>query len=124
MDRDQRVADSRHLARTPWDEPPSFGMLGFIVTVEALFISLFVLISQGQQGERDRIRADLDYQVNLKAHQEVMQLHQKLDRLQRGDALQTGLQPLSTSSRRSSLLAMNLIRQRRCPTVDGPRGSE
>ena len=67
--------------KSPWDDPPSFGTLGFMVTVEALFISLFVLISQGQQGERDRIRADLDYQVNLKAHQEVMQLHQKLDRL-------------------------------------------
>ena len=66
---------------TPWDDPPSFGTLGFMVTIEALFISLFVLISQGQQGERDRIRSDLDYQVNLKAHQEVMQLHQKLDKL-------------------------------------------
>ena len=67
--------------RETWDDPPSFGTLGFMVTVEALFISLFVLISQGQQGERDRIQADLDYQVNLKAHQEVMQLHQKVDRL-------------------------------------------
>ena len=66
---------------TPWDDPPSFGTLGFMVTIEALFISLFVLISQGQQGQRDRIRADLDYQVNLKAHQEVVHLHQKLDRL-------------------------------------------
>ena len=72
----------KNTGRTPWDDPPSFGTLGFMVTVEALFISLFVLISQGQQGERDRIQADLDYQVNLKAHQEVMQLHQKLDRLQ------------------------------------------
>jgi CRP/FNR family cyclic AMP-dependent transcriptional regulator len=65
----------------PFDEAP-FGLLGFLITVEALFISLFVLISQSQQGVRDRIRADLDYQVNLKAHQEVMQLHQKVDRLQ------------------------------------------
>jgi len=72
----------KNIGRTPWDEPPSFGTLGFMVTIEALFISLFVLISQGQQGERDRIRADLDYQINLKAHQEVMQLHHKLDRLQ------------------------------------------
>ena len=40
------------------------------------------MISQNQQSERDRIRADLDYQVNLKAHQEVMQLHQKVDRLE------------------------------------------
>ncbi len=69
------------MGRKPFDEAP-FGLLGFIITVEALFISLFVLISQAHQGVRDRIRADLDYQVNLKAHQEVMQLHQKVDRLQ------------------------------------------
>ena len=72
----------KQMGRTPWDDPPSFGTLAFLVTIEALFISLFVLISQSQQSERDRIRADLDYQVNLKAHQEVMQLHQKVDRLQ------------------------------------------
>jgi len=75
------IFSERWLGRKPFDEPP-FGLLGFIITVEALFISLFVLISQAQQGVRDRIRADLDYQVNLKAHQEVMQLHQKVDRLQ------------------------------------------
>ncbi|HWE97087.1 MAG TPA: cyclic nucleotide-binding domain-containing protein [Tepidisphaeraceae bacterium] len=70
------------LGRHTFDEPPSFSLLGFIITIEALFISLFVLISQSHQGVRDRIRADLDYQVNLKAHQEVMQLHQKVDRMQ------------------------------------------
>lgn len=67
---------------SPFDLAPTFSVLSFIVTSEALFVTLFVLISQNQQSERDRIRADLDYQVNLKAHQEVMQLHQKLDRLQ------------------------------------------
>lgn len=58
-----------------------FGLAGFICSVEALFISLFVLVSANQQGDRDRIRADLDYQVNLKAQYEVMQLHRKIDRL-------------------------------------------
>ncbi|HEX4792493.1 MAG TPA: cyclic nucleotide-binding domain-containing protein [Humisphaera sp.] len=75
------MVSKRWFHKDPFDEAP-FGLLGFIITVEALFISLFVLISQSQQGTRDRIRADLDYQVNLKAHQEVMQLHQKVDRLQ------------------------------------------
>jgi uncharacterized membrane protein len=59
-----------------------FGLAGFICSVEALFISLFVLVSANPQGDRDRIRADLDYQVNLKAQYEVMQLHRKLDRVQ------------------------------------------
>ena len=71
----------KEMNRPTFDDPPTFGTLGFAVTIEALFISLFVLISQGQQGERDRIRADLDYQVNVKAHQELMQLHTKVDRM-------------------------------------------
>jgi CRP/FNR family transcriptional regulator, cyclic AMP receptor protein len=77
--------------KEPFDDPNSFGLLGFIITVEALFISLFVLISQAHQGVRDRIRADLDYQVNLKAHQEVMQLHQKVDRMHTALAQAGGL---------------------------------
>ena len=64
-----------------YDEPPTFFTLGFIITLEAILLSMFVLNSQKQQAERDRIKADLDYQVNLKAHQEVMQLQQKVDRL-------------------------------------------
>ena len=66
----------------PFDKPPEYGVLALITQVEALFISFFVLISQSQQSIRDRIRADLDYNVNLKAHQEVMQLHRKVDLLQ------------------------------------------
>ncbi len=54
-----------------FDEPPTFFTLGFIVCVESILLSMFVLNSQRQQAERDRIRADLDYQVNLKAHSEV-----------------------------------------------------
>ncbi|HEY7116136.1 MAG TPA: DUF1003 domain-containing protein, partial [Tepidisphaeraceae bacterium] len=44
------------------------------------------LVSQNRAGEKDRIRADLDYQVNLKAHLEVMQLHRKIDRIERAVA--------------------------------------
>jgi uncharacterized membrane protein len=69
------------MGKEAFDAAP-FGLAGFICSVEALFISLFVLVSANQQGERDRIRADLDYQVNLKAQYEVMQLHRKLDRLE------------------------------------------
>ena len=80
-------------ASGPFDDPPAFSLLAFIITVEALFISLFVLISQAQQGIRDRIRSDLDYQVNLKAHQEVMQLlHRKVDRLESVDHKGGGVQ--------------------------------
>src|SRR4051812_16745774 len=62
-------------------DPYPYNLLTMTVSLEAIFLSIFVLISQNRSGEKDRIRADLDYQVNLKAHHEIMQLHQKLDRL-------------------------------------------
>jgi CRP/FNR family cyclic AMP-dependent transcriptional regulator len=76
-----RAYDPQHPPKF-FDEPPTFFTLGFIITLEAILLSMFVLNSQKQQAERDGIRADLDYQVNLKAHSEVMQLHQKIDRLE------------------------------------------
>ncbi len=62
-------------------DPFPFGLLTLIVSLEAIFLAIFVLISQNRSGEKDRIRADADYQVNLKAHHEIMQLHQKIDKL-------------------------------------------
>lgn len=63
------------------DEPPTFFWLGFMITIESIVVSIFVLNSQRRQAERDRVRADLEYQVNVKAHIEVMELHRKIDRL-------------------------------------------
>jgi uncharacterized membrane protein len=42
---------------------------------------VFVLISQNRQAEKDRIRSDIEYQVNLKAELEVAHLHEKVDHL-------------------------------------------
>ncbi len=66
--------------RNGWDPFP-FQLLTMLGTLEAIFLSIFVLISQNRQSEKDRVRADLDYQVSLKAHVEMMQLHRKLDEL-------------------------------------------
>jgi uncharacterized membrane protein len=63
------------------DQPPTFFWLGFIITTESIVIGMFVLNSQRRQAERDRVRADLEYQVAVKAHVEVMELHRKVDRL-------------------------------------------
>lgn len=68
------------LGEKGWDPYP-YGLLTMVVSLEAIFLSIFVLISQNRSGEKDRIRADADYQVNLKAQHEIMQLHQKLDQL-------------------------------------------
>ena len=42
-----------------------------------------IMMSQNRQDKKDRIRADLDYQVNVRAEYGVQQLNEKLDALQR-----------------------------------------
>lgn len=63
-------------------DPFPFGLLTMIVSLEAIFLSIFVLVSANRQSERDHIRTDLDYQVNVKAQLEVMRLHQRINQLE------------------------------------------
>ena len=62
-------------------DPYPFGFLTMVVSLEAIFLSCFVLISQNRQEEKDRQRSENDYLVNLKAEIEVRSLHQKVDLL-------------------------------------------
>ena len=40
-----------------------------------------ILMSQNRQEDRDRMRAENDYQVNLKAELEIRAINEKLDQL-------------------------------------------
>ena len=60
-------------------DPFPFGLLTMIVSLEAIFLSTFVLISANRQAEKDKVRADVEYDVNIKAEMEVGELHQKID---------------------------------------------
>lgn len=62
-------------------DPFPFGLLTMIVSLEAIFLSCFVLISQNRQTEKDRVRSDIEYEVNIKAELEVAHLHEKTDRV-------------------------------------------
>jgi uncharacterized membrane protein len=65
----------------PQFDPYPFGLLTMIVSLEAIFLSCFVLISQNRQAEKDRVRSDIEYDVNIKAELEVAHLHEKTDRI-------------------------------------------
>lgn len=56
----------------PWD--PSFVVLAMIASVEAIFLSTFVLISQNRMAAAADKRADLDLQINLLSEHEVTKL--------------------------------------------------
>jgi uncharacterized membrane protein len=62
-------------------DPFPFGLLTMIVSLEAIFLSCFVLISQNRQAQKDKVRADIEYEVNIKAELEIAHLHEKTDRI-------------------------------------------
>ncbi|MGH8172872.1 MAG: DUF1003 domain-containing protein [Rhodanobacteraceae bacterium] len=68
------------LGIAPFDPYP-FGLLTMIVSLEAIFLSCFVLISQNRQAEKDRVRSDIEYEINIKAELEIAHLHEKTDRI-------------------------------------------
>jgi uncharacterized membrane protein len=55
-----------------WD--PTFVVLAMVASVEAIFLSTFVLISQNRMAATADKRADLDLQINLLAEHEVTRL--------------------------------------------------
>jgi uncharacterized membrane protein len=55
-------------------DPYPFGLLTMIVSLEAIFLSTFIMISQNVQSKRSELRAELDYQTNLKAEKGVAEV--------------------------------------------------
>ncbi len=60
-------------------DPYPFGLLTMAVSLEAIVLSVFVLLSQNRQAERDRRRNDIEFDVNLKAEMQIAHMHRKVD---------------------------------------------
>ena len=57
----------------PFDEYP-FGLLTTLVSLEAIFLSTFVLVSQNRLSELSDRRADLELQIDLLAEYEITKI--------------------------------------------------
>jgi uncharacterized membrane protein len=62
-------------------DPYPFIFLNLILSLVAAVQAPVIMMSQNRQATKDRMQADQDYQVNLKAELEVAQLHSKVDRI-------------------------------------------
>ena len=62
-------------------DPFPYNLLTMTVSLEAIILSTLLLFSGNRQGARDRIRADVEYEINLKAELEVQHLHEKTDKI-------------------------------------------
>lgn len=76
----------------PFDPFP-FVMLAMWASVEAIFLSTFVLISQNRMAELADRRADLDLQVSLLAEHEITRLIHLVDELSRNLGVKKGPDP-------------------------------
>jgi uncharacterized membrane protein len=65
----------------PFDPFP-YGLLTMVVSLEAIFLATFVLISQNRLGEETEHRADLDLHIGLLTEHELTRVLQMLDAIQ------------------------------------------
>jgi uncharacterized membrane protein len=50
-----------------------FGLLTMVVSLEAIFLATFVMVSQNRQADRADIRSQLDFETNLRS--EIWSVH-------------------------------------------------
>jgi CRP/FNR family cyclic AMP-dependent transcriptional regulator len=61
-----------------FDPPPFIGLNLLLSTIAALQAPI-IMMSQNRQDAKDRVRADIEYEVNLRAELGVRDLHSKVD---------------------------------------------
>lgn len=67
-----------------WDPYP-FILLNLVLSFQAAFTAPILMMAQNRQSDIDRQKAQLDYDVNLRAELDIEALHQKIDLLRQED---------------------------------------
>jgi uncharacterized membrane protein len=62
-------------------DPYPYILLNLFLSMLAAIQAPIILMSQNRQAYKDRLSAEHDYEVNLKAELEIMTLHEKIDQL-------------------------------------------
>jgi uncharacterized membrane protein len=63
-----------------WDPYP-FILLNLALSFQAAYAAPIIMMSQNRQAEKDRLQSSNDYEVDMKAEMEIMQLHEKFNEL-------------------------------------------
>lgn len=64
-------------------DPYPFIFLNLILNIITAILAPIILMTQNRQSQRDRIRAEYDYQLNKKEEKEIEQIKRQLDRIER-----------------------------------------
>lgn len=74
------ILNTIFLIKKPFDPYP-FILLNLVLSCLAAIQAPIIMMSQNRQEAKDRLRAEHDYRINLKAELEIRNLHEKLDHL-------------------------------------------
>lgn len=74
------IALNGWLLVVPFDPAPFIG-LNLLLSLVAALQAPIIMMSQNRQDAKDRVRSELDYQVNVRSEMGVLELNQKLDRV-------------------------------------------
>lgn len=88
------VINTALLATKAFDPYP-YILLNLFLSMLAALQAPVIMMSQNRQSAKDRLKADLDYDINLKSELEVAQLHRKLDHLTERFEAQAAQLPLN-----------------------------
>jgi uncharacterized membrane protein len=69
--------------RTPLEifDPFPFGLLTMIVSLEAIFLTIIILISQNRAGHIDYLRDEVDFEIDIQAEDEITKILNILDEI-------------------------------------------
>lgn len=98
------MVGNTHFGNQAWDPYP-FILLNLILSFQAAYTAPAILMSQNRQAEIDRLQANNDFEINVKAELEIELLHQKIDLLKEKEllALTQAVKDLSDKIERMSL---------------------
>jgi uncharacterized membrane protein len=82
------LANTGKFGIEPFDPFP-YGLLTMIVSLEAIFLSSFVLISQNRLGDEADQRANLDLQIGLLTEHEMTRVLRMLDEVRQKMGIET-----------------------------------
>ena len=105
-----------------WDPYP-FILLNLALSFQAAYAAPIIMMSQNRQADKDRLQSKTDYEVNLKAEMEIMQLHEKFNDLRDhywADLVRMQQQQIDMLER----LVNQLCKQEPAQTADGVHNAE
>ena len=84
-------------------DPFPFGLLTMVVSLEMVFLSLFILIKQSRMAAHDKVRNDIEYEVNVRSELGIRHLSESIEIFeermqQRLDQLEKRLPATSTDT--------------------------